>query len=49
MKYYGNSAIISNEVIKSYGQEIKTISTNFNEKKVTSKTRKIPIFYLPFY
>ena len=38
-----DSAIIYNEVIGSYAEEIKTISTNFNEKKVTFKTRN---FYI---
>ena len=36
-KYLANimddSAIIFDEVIQSYDEEIKTISTNFNEKK----------------
>ena len=43
--------VTSDEVIKSFDEEIKTIPTNFNEKKVTCKTvkRKIFIFYLPFY
>ena len=46
-----DSTIICDKVIKSYEEEIKTIPTNFNEKKVTCKTvkRKIFIFYLPFY
>ena len=37
------SAIICDEVIKSYDKEIQTIPTNFNEKKVTCKTRNIYI------
>ena len=32
----------------SYGEETKTIPTNFNEKKATCKTQKIYI-YLHFY
>ena len=46
-----DSTIICDKVIKSYEEEIKTIPTNFNEKKVTCKTvkHKIFIFYLPFY
>ena len=31
--------VTSDEVIKSFDKEIKTIPTNFNEKKVTCKTR----------
>ena len=38
-----DSAIICDEVIKSYGEEIKTIPTNFNEKKVTCKMQS---FYI---
>ena len=38
-----DSTIICDEVIKSYDEEIKTIPTNFNKKKVTCKTR---IFYI---
>ena len=30
--------ITCDEVTSSYHEKIKTISTNFNEKKVTSKT-----------
>ena len=33
-----DSAIICDEVIQSYKEEIKTIPTNFNEKKATCKT-----------
>ena len=33
-----DSTIICDEVIKSYEEEIETISTSFNEKKVTCKT-----------
>ena len=32
------------EVLEPYDEEIKTISTNFNEKKVARKT----LFYFPF-
>ena len=35
--------IICNEVIKSYDEEVKTIPTNFNEKKVTCKMQS---FYI---
>ena len=38
-----NTAIICDEVRKSYGEEIKTIPTNFNEKKVTCKMQS---FYI---
>ena len=38
-----DSTIICNEVIKPCDKEIKTISINFNEKKVTCKTQ---IFYI---
>ena len=43
-----NSAIICDEVIKSYDEEIKTITTDFNEKRQPVKW-KISIFYLHFY
>ena len=33
-----DSTIICDEVIKSYDEGMKTIPTNFNEKKVASKT-----------
>ena len=38
-----DSAIIYDEVIKSYDEEIKTIPTNFNQKKLTYKTQS---FYI---
>ena len=38
-----DSAIICDEVIKSYDKETKTIPTNFNEKKVTCKTQNFHI------
>ena len=38
-----DSAIICDEVIESYDEEIKTILTNLNEKKATSETQK---FYI---
>ena len=38
-----DSAIICDEVIKSYNEEIKTIPTNFNEKNITCKTQS---FYI---
>ena len=34
-----DSTIICEKVIKSYDEEIKAISINFNEKKVTCKTQ----------
>ena len=37
------STIISDEVIKSYNGKIKTIPSNFNEKKLTCKTQS---FYI---
>ena len=39
----GESAIIFDEVTKSYNEEIKTIPTNFNEKNITFKTQS---FYI---
>ena len=38
-----DSMIISDEGIKSYDEEIKTVPTNFNENNITSKTQK---FYI---
>ena len=38
-----NSAITCDEIIESYDEEIKTVPTNFNEKKLTCT--KILIFY----
>ena len=38
-----DSIITFDEVIKSYDKEIKTIPTNFNEKK---ETFKMEIFYI---
>ena len=38
-----DSTIICVEVMKSYDEEIKTIPTNFNEKKVTCKTQNFHI------
>ena len=38
-----DSVIICHEIIESYGNEIETIPTNFNEKKITSKTQS---FYI---
>ena len=51
-----DSVIMCDEVIESYGKnaeaklynKIKTIPTNFNEKKQPVK-HKISIFYLHFY
>ena len=46
-KYLANitdeSVIICDEVIKPYGEEIKTIPTNFNEKNITYKTQNFCI------
>ena len=39
-----DSAIICDEAIKSYDEEIKTIPTNFNENKVICKTQNSCIF-----
>ena len=41
-----DSTIICDEIIKSYDEEIKTISANFNKRKVTCKTQS---FYLHSY
>ena len=38
-----NSGIMSDEIIESYDEEIKTIPTNFNEKKATCKMQN---FYI---
>ena len=38
-----DSAIVCDEVIESYDEETKTISTNFNEKKATCKMQN---FYI---
>ena len=38
-----DSAIICDEVIESYDKEIKTIPTNFNEKKGTCKMQNFCI------
>ena len=38
-----DSTIICDEVINSYDEEIKTIPTNFNEKKITCTAQK---FYI---
>ena len=43
-----DSMIICDEVIKSYNEEIKTIPTNFNEKKVICNTQSFYIL-LEFY
>ena len=42
-----DSAVICDEFIKSYDEEIKTISTNFNEK-ISPVKPKVSMFYLPF-
>ena len=38
-----DSAILCDEIIESYVEETKTISTNFNEKKDTCKMQKLYI------
>ena len=43
-----DSAIICDEVIKSYDEETKSTPTSFNEKNITC-TIQISLFYLPFY
>ena len=42
-----DSAIIFDEVIKSFDKEIKFISKNFNESNITSKIQRFYIL-LPF-
>ena len=42
-----DSTIICDEVKKPYDEEIKTIPTNFDEKKVTCKSQ-IPYIVLAF-
>ena len=39
-----DSAVMYYEVIESYNEEIKTIPTNFNEKKAICKTQNFYIF-----
>ena len=43
-----DSTVICDGVIESYDEEIKTIPTNFNEKKVTCKMQSFYIL-LHFY
>ena len=43
-----DSAIICDEVIKSYDQEIRTVPTNLMKKMELVK-HKVSIFYLSFY
>ena len=38
-----DSAIMSDEIIESYDEEIKTVPTNFNEKNITCRTQN---FYI---
>ena len=38
-----DSAITCDEIIESHNEETKTISTNFNEKKATCKTKNVYI------
>ena len=41
-----DSTIICDEVIGSYDEKIKTISTNFNEKNLTYKTQNFYILFV---
>ena len=41
-----DSVITCDEIIESYEEETKTISTNFNEKKATFKTQNFYILLL---
>ena len=43
-----DSMITCDEVIKSYEEKIKTISTNFNENKVISGTQNVCILHAFF-
>ena len=36
-----DSAITCDEIIESYDEETKSILTNFNERKATSKTQSL--------
>ena len=38
-----DSAIMCDEIIESYNEETKTVSTNFNEKNITCKTQTLHI------
>ena len=38
-----DSAIMSDEIIESYDEEIKTVPTNFNEKNITCRTQNLYI------
>ena len=38
-----DSAITCDEIIESYNEETKSILTNFNERKATSKTQNLYI------
>ena len=38
-----DSAIMCDEIIESYDEETKSILTNFNERKATSKTQNLYI------
>ena len=44
-----DSTIICDEVIKSYDEEIKTIPTNFNVKKVTSKFLHFTYLFINYH
>ena len=43
-----DSMITCDEVIKSYDEKIKTIPTNFNEKKVTCKTQNVTCVFINY-
>ena len=38
-----NSKITCHEIIESYDEKIKTVTTNFNGKKATSKTQNFHV------
>ena len=40
-----DSAITCDEIIESYDEETKSILTNFNERKATSKTQNLYILF----
>ena len=43
-----DSAIICDVVTKSHNEKIKTIPTNFNEKKVTCKTQNVTCVFINY-
>ena len=44
-----NSAIMGDEIIESYDEEIKTVSTTFNEKKAICKMQNFYILLALYY